>query len=58
MDKTAYDNKVANVVSECNTYKPLHKDHVYAIKWMINSIFLSLHKSGHLSDHNYHKLCD
>ena len=52
MDKTSYDAKVANILSNTSTYKPLPKDPI------LNSLLLSLHKSGHLSDYHYHKLRD
>lgn len=56
MDKTTYDAKVANMLSD--TYKPLPKDPSSALQWKINSLLLFLHKSGHLSDYHYHKLRD
>ena len=58
MDKTTYDAKVANMLSDTSTYKPLSKDPNSALQWKMNSLLISLHKSGNLSDYHYHKLCD
>ena len=58
MDKTTYNAKVANMLSDTSTYKPLIKDPTSALQQQMNSLLLTLHKSGHLSDYHYHKLCD
>ena len=58
MDKTVYDAKVVNMLSDTSAYKPLPIDPTSAIQQKMNSLLLSLHKSSHLSDHHYHKLHD
>ena len=58
MDKTTYNAKVANMLSDTSTYKPLIKDPTSALQRQMNSLLLSLHKSSHLSDYHYHKLRD
>ena len=58
MDKTTYDTKVANMLTDASTYKPLQKDPTPALQRKMNSLLLTLHKSGHLSDQQYHKLRD
>ena len=58
MDKTTYDAKVANMLSDTSTYKPLSKDPTSTLQRKMNSLLLSLHKSGHLLDYQYHKLRD
>ena len=58
MNKTTYDAKVANMLSDTSTYKPLSKDPTSTLQRKMNSLLLSLYKSGHLSDYQYHKLRD
>ena len=58
INKTTYDAKVANMLSDTSTYKPLSKDPTSALRQKMNSLLLSLHTSGHLSDYQYHKLRD
>ena len=43
INKTTYDAKVANMLSDTSTYKPLSKDPTSTLQWKMNSLLLSLH---------------
>ena len=58
MDKTSYNTKVASMLSDTSTYKPLPKDPTPALQRKMKSLLLSLHKSGHLPVYQYNKLHD
>ena len=56
MDRTAYDAKVTDMLSDSSTYKPVTKDPTASLQRQMNARLLSLRKSGHLSDFLYNRL--
>ena len=56
MDRSAYDAKVTNMLSDTSTYKPIAKDVTASLQRRMNTLLLSLKRSNHISDTLYNRL--